>query len=210
MIALRRFASFVPAYDARVFFLAAPLVCVLLTGCRVSHKNGNNDNVDIGTPFGSMHVKTNNAANPAAIGLAVYPGAVPVKDNDGKDADAADVNMSFGSFHFGVRVASFQTPDPEDKVVAFYRKDLARYSDVIECRGGSPVGQPARTSLGLTCSDNNSHQHVDMGSKLELRAGSEQHQHIVGLHAADGGTRIGLVALDRPTHLSDHDSKDVE
>jgi hypothetical protein len=191
--------------------LTVPLAAIFLAGCRVdTHKNGNNDNVDIGTPFGSMHVKTNDAANPSAIGLAVYPGAVPVKDHDGKDDDAADVNMSFGSFHFGVRVASFQTSDPVDKVLAFYRKDLARYGDVIECRGGNPVGQPTRTSLGLTCNDSNQHQHIDTDSKVELRAGSEQRQHIVGLHPTGGGTRIGLVALDRPSHLSGHDGKDVE
>lgn len=200
------------ARPTRGLALATWLACLLLAGCHVStNNNGKNDNVEIGTPFGSMHVKTNDAANTAAIGLAVYPGAVPLKEHDDKDSDAADINMSFGSFHLGVQAASFQTPDQPDKVLAFYRKDLARYGDVIECRGDAPVGQPTRTALGLTCSDEGHHHQVTInGSDLELRAGSQQHQHIVGVDPRNGGTKIGLVALDLPSHLSDHGSKDAE
>jgi hypothetical protein len=194
----------------------ALLASLLLAGCRIdTHKNGDNDNVDIGTPFGSMHVKTNNAADTSAIGLTAYPGAVVLKEHDGRDSDAADINMSFGSFHLGVQAASYLTHDPQDKVLTFYRKDLARYGDVIECRGNNTVGQPTRTSQGLTCSDND-HHHVSTyipDDNLELRAGSQQHQHIVGIEPKDGGIKIGLVALELPSHLSDHaghESKDVE
>jgi hypothetical protein len=193
----------------------APLACLMLSGCHVTeHKDGKNDNVDIGTPFGSMQVKTNHSGDASAIGLAVYPGASPLNDNDDKDGNSANVNMSFGSFHLGVKAASFQTPDQQDKVLAFYRKDLSqRYGDVIECRGSSTVGSPSSTSQGLTC-DEQKHSHVSATdfdhNNLELRAGSAQHQHIVGLEAHDGGTKIGLVALDLPSHLSDHDGKDSE
>jgi hypothetical protein len=190
----------------------APLACLLLLGCRVSeHKNGNNENVDIGTPFGSMQVKTNNSGDTSAIGLAVYPGAVPVKDDGDKDSNSANVNMNFGSFHLGVKAASFQTPDQQDQVVAFYRKDLSqRYGDVIECRGSSTVGSPSRTSQGLSCDQRHNHVNTSDSDDLELRSGSEQHQHIVGLETRNGGTKIGLVALDLPSHLSDHDGKDTE
>jgi hypothetical protein len=203
---------------------AASFACTLITGCRVNeHNDGKNDKVDISTPFGGMHVNTNNSADTSAIGLTAYPGAVPVKDDNDKDGNSADVNLSFGSFHLGVKAASFQTPDSQDKVLAFYRKDLAsRYGDVIVCQNDKPVGTPTRTTQGLTCDDNGHTKfkahgdlngiHVDSGSgsELELRTGSEQHQHIVGVEARNGGTRIGLVALDLPSHLSDHDSKDSE
>ena len=191
----------------------APFVCLLLAGCHVTaHKNGNHDNVDIGTPFGSMQVKTNDSADASAIGLAAYPGAIPVKDH-GDDSNSADINMSFGNFHLGVKAASFQTPDSQDKVLAFYRKDLsARYGDVIECRDNKSIGSPTRTSQGLTCDDKDDHRKVkvDDSDNIELRAGSQQHQHIVGIEPHDGGTKIGLVALDLPSHLSIHDSKDSE
>ena len=81
--------------------LASGFAALTLAGCHVTnHKNGKNENVDIGTPFGSMSVKTNDNVNSNAIGLAVYPGATPLKE-DG-DSDAADVNLSFGSFRLGV------------------------------------------------------------------------------------------------------------
>lgn len=195
--------------------VVAPFACLLLAGCHVTaNKNGNHDNVDIGTPFGSMQVKTNDTTDTSAIGLAVYPGAVPVKDHGDKDSNSANINMDFGNFHLGVKAASFQTPDPQDKVLDFYRKDLAaRYGDVIECRGDHAIGSPTRTSQGLTCGDKDAHHKVKVdgsGNNIELRAGSDLHQHIVGLEDHDGGTKIGLVALDLPSHLSGHDSKDSE
>jgi hypothetical protein len=186
------------------------LACLVLTGCHVSdHKNGNNDNVDIGTPFGSMQVKTNSNTDTSAIGIAAYPGAVPIKDND-KDSNSADINMSFGSFHLGVKAAGFQTPDNQDKVIAFYRNDLARYGDVIECANDTPIGQPTRTSQGLSC-DTKHGAHLSTGDHgVELRTGSELHQHVVDIETHDGGTKIGLIALDLPSHLSNHDKNDSE
>jgi hypothetical protein len=214
---------------------AALLSTLLLAGCHVTETGtGPNKKVDIGTPFGSMKVNTNDASDLSAIGLSAYPGAVPDKgDNDKDEHNNADVNLSFGDFHLGVKAASFHTPDSTDKVLAFYRKDLhTRYGDVIECQDDKPVGTPTRTSQGLTCSDSKG-THVDTDDdkdkkgislhgtlnghniggnhdSVELRAGSQQHQHIVGVDPKDGGTKIGLVMLDLPSHLGDHNGKDPE
>jgi hypothetical protein len=204
----------------------ASLACLLFTGCRVSEhtvENGKKDNVDISTPFGSMHVKGGDTVDTGALGISAYPGAVPVKDDDGKNDGSADVNLSFGDFHLGVKATSFQTSDQPDKVLAFYRKDLAHFGDIIECRGNKTVGSPAKTSQGLTCADKDTNhistddEHskgiqihgggVSSSDGLELRVGSQQHQHIVGVEAKNGGTKIGLVALDLPTI---HDGKDSE
>ena len=199
-------------YSTRLFCLTATLAAFgLATGCRVStHDHGKNSNVDIGTPFGSMQVKTDDNVNGAAIGIAPYPGAMPLKDGDGKHS--ADVNMNFGSFHLGVKSTAFQTPDDQDKVLAFYRHELARYGQVIECSGDASVGQPTRTAQGLTCDENKSARHGSLqpGKDLELRTGSPQHQHIVSVESRDGGTRIGLVALDLPGNFGNHKDADVE
>jgi len=216
------------AASAACLLLAAP-VCLLLAGCHVTESgSGDQKNVAIGTPFGSLKVNSNDKGDLSAIGLSAYPGAVPTKDNDDQaDRNNADVNLSFGSFHLGVKAATFQTTDSPDKVIAFYRKDLhTRYGDVIECQNDKPVGTPTHTAQGATCGDHGS-VHVDTedkkpstgvhisrskdsDGKVELRAGSELHQHIVGVDPKDGGTKIGLVALDLPSHLADHDSKDSE
>ena len=197
---------------------AAAFVPLLLAGCHVSqHRHGDGDSVSIDTPFASMHVKTDKQADTSALGVAVYPGAVPVKEHGDKDNDAADINMSFGDFHLGVKAASYQTGDGEDKVEAFYRKELAQYGDVIKCEDDRPVGEPARTAQGLSCDDNGHnghHGHIDIhGSKSgnpELRAGSPQHQHIVGMEAKNGGTKIGLVVLDLPHGANGHSDKETE
>ena len=198
--------------------LAALLLLTLLAGCHVTtNKNGKNDDVDLKSPFGSMHIKTDDNVDMAAIGLSVYPGSTVWKDDvdEAKNHDnhSADINMSFGDFHLGVKATAFRSTDSTDKILAFYRKDMARYGDVIECQGMTAIGTPKRTSQGLTC-NNDEHDHgrieIGEGGKLELRAGSEQHMHLVEVVPKDGAEKIGLVALDLPTHLEKHDSKDIE
>ena len=195
----------------KLYETAVAGVAVLLlmsTGCKVEKvQHGDGKDVKIDTPFGGMSVKTDGKDVQAQVGLDVYPGAVPEKDKD--DEHAADVNMSFGSFHLGVKAASYTTPDTPEKVMAFYRGQMARYGTVIECRDGRAVGTPAVTSAGLTC-DNDAHSkvHVNSGSDhLELKAGSKLHQHIVGFEPRAGGTKFGLVMLDLPGNLDGNDDE---
>jgi hypothetical protein len=188
------------------------LSLVMMTGCRIdSHKDGDNDNVKIATPFGGMQVKTNDAVVKEGMGLPVYPGAERVKKHD-NDSGSADVNLSFGSFQLRVKAASYRSTDTPDKLAAFYRQALARYGDVIQCSNNKPVGTPTRTSEGLTCDnekDKNVKVNEDLSGKVELKAGSKQHQHIVSIDPEGSGTKFGLVALDLPVHLSadDEDSQ---
>lgn len=197
--------------------VATLLLLALIAGCHVSNNNGKNNDVDLKSPFGSMHIKTDDSVDTAAIGISTYPGSSAWKDDtaEAKDHDnhSADINMSFGDFHLGVKAVALRSTDSQDKIISFYRKDLARYGDVIECHGHTPIGTPTRTSQGLTCNtDENSNNHIEINesNSLELRAGSEQHMHIVEVIAKDGAQKIGLVALDLPTHLNKHDSKDIE
>lgn len=189
---------------AAMIALGALCAAVLVSGCHVSSdKHGDGDNVKISTPFGGMQVKTDNAAVLQEIGLPQYPGATLVKND--KDKGSADVNLNFGSFHLKVNAASYRTADSPDMVMAFYRKALAKYGDVIECKNYKPVGTPLATSEGLTCDDHGGN-HIsvsdDMPGKSQLKAGSKQHQHLVEMSADGGGTKFGLVALDLPGHFS--------
>jgi hypothetical protein len=190
----------------RIAAVVAIILTVALSGCRVeSNKNGDNDNVRIATPFGGMQVKTNDATVLEGMGLPAYPGATLVKKD--KDNGAADVNMSFGNFHLRVKAASYRTPDSPDRVEAFYRKALARYGDVIECSNDKPVGEPTHTTEGLTCDNDKKHIAIDdnVSRKMELKAGSKQHQHIVAINPEGTGTKLGLVALDLPGHFMGND-----
>lgn len=178
----------------------------MIAGCRVQvdkGANGEDKNVKVDTPFGGVHVNTNQTTA-ADLGLPVYPGAQPATDND--KHKSADIHLGFGEWELRVRAVSYSTPDKQDQVQAFYKKALARYGDVITCQGGSPVGTPIKTSEGLTCADDkNTKVQVDQGDyslgkgSLELKAGSRRHQHIVGFESPkDGQTRFAMVALDLP------------
>jgi hypothetical protein len=203
------------------FLLLGALPITLMLGCRIESKkseSGNGDNVKIATPFGGMSVKTDDSDIAKSTGLPIYPGAVVTKkkNKDDHNDGAADINMSFGNFTLRVKAVSFTTPDPPDQVLAFYKKGLARFGTVIQCKDHTAVGTPTRTPDGLTCSDDekDSHVHVDddISGKTELKAGSKQHQHIVAIDPQDNGTKFGLVALDLPGHFSfgDKDDKDKD
>lgn len=181
-----------------------------ITGCRVhvdKDANGEEKTVQVDTPFGGVHVNTDQV-KAADLGLPEYPGAEPVRGDD--KHKSADVHLGFGEWQLRVRAVTYSTPDSKEKVTDFYKKALGRFGDVITCDGKSPVGTPTITSEGLTCADEAKNVKVDnddFGSHegLQLKAGSKRHQHIVGFeHPSEGKTRFALVALDLPAgHNSD-------
>jgi hypothetical protein len=196
---------------AKGILAAAMMVGLVVTsGCRVqSDKQGDHENVKIATPFGGVQVKTDDVAVLGGIGLPGYPGAELVKKKD-KDNGAADVNFSFGRFQLRVKAVSYRSADDAEKVAAFYRKALERYGDVIQCQKGKAVGMPTRTTEGLTC-ENDKEAHMgdeEVSGKMELKAGSKLHQHIVAVDPDDGGTKFALIALDLPGRLATDDGGD--
>jgi len=188
-----------------------------IAGCRVhvdKYANGQEKDVQVDTPFGGVHVNTDQTTA-ADLGLAVYPGAMAVKGDE--NHKSADVHLGFGEWELRVRAVTYETPDSEEKVTAFYKKALGRYGDVITCRDNSAVGTPTRTSEGLSCEDNGKNANVKIDRKdyvtgkesLELKAGSKRHQHIVGFeNPRDGRTRFVLVALDLPAGVDSSSGKD--
>lgn len=188
---------------------AMGVAAMLMAGCHVEeNQHGDSKDVKIVTPFGGMNVTTNDKDVLASIGLPAYPGAVAVNKDDDKDR-SADVDMSFGDYKLRVKVANFRTDDSMDKVEAFYRDGLRRYGGAIACRNNLAVGSPATTAEGLTC--NNTHdKHVTVDNpgthQLELKAGSERHQHIVTIDPDGGGTKFSLVVLDLPGNMGDGDN----
>lgn len=193
-----------------MFALACLGMTAWMAACRVNVEkgaNGEDKKVQVDTPFGGIRVNTGQTTA-ADVGLPAYPGAQLVtNDNNHK---SADVRMGFGEWEMHVQVASYSTGDSADKVEAFYRKALGSYGDVIACRNGAPVGTETKTDQGLTCSDHG-HRNVNIDDHghnygyqqehgdLELKAGSERHQHIVALQNPHSGQmRFTLVALELP------------
>ena len=201
--------------------IATSLIVVLalaagIAGCRIRTEkdaNGEEKKVQIDTPFGGLHVNTDQTTA-ADLGLPVYPGAEQVKADD--KHKSADVHLGFGDWELRVRAVSYATRDSQDQVIAFYKKALERYGNVITCRDKSPVGTPTATSEGLTCDDNDKNTNVKIDRKdyntgknsLELKAGSKRRQHIVGFEdSKEGETRFALVALDLPAGMEKNSGK---
>jgi hypothetical protein len=205
--------------------LGLGLIALGLSACTVhsSSKDGQ-DNVHIATPFGGLHVNSNQTTA-TDLGLPAYPGATLVKERkNGHDDGAADIGLSFGSFHLKVQAVGYQTPDPADKVLDFYRPALAKFGQVIECNGGRPVGQPTVTDSGLTCNDNDhksghggdtsivgndvhiNGNHVGR-NELQLRVGNPHTYRVVGIENSDEGqTKFTLLYLELPRGDKDKDS----
>lgn len=192
----------------REWIVGALAVSVALAGCRVErHGDGASERVQVETPVGSVKVKTNAAAEAIGTGLPVYPGATPVPKKDGDDA--ADVDMHLGELRLRVKAVSYRTGDAPADVETFYRKAMRGYGAVIACRDDRPVGQPERTDEGLSCGKGKgkAQVNVDAGT-LELRAGSPEHRHIVGIEGEGAGTKFALVVLDLPKGMSGGDDSD--
>jgi hypothetical protein len=199
-----------------IVWVAALGLAAGLAGCRVhvdKGSNGEDKTVQVDTPFGGVHVNTDQTTA-ADLGMTVYPGAEAVKADE--KHKSADVHLGFGEWELRVRAVTYESADSEDKVRDFYKKTLGRYGDVIVCQGKVPVGTPSVTSEGLTCADNgkNANVKIDRGdygtgeNSLELKAGSKRHQHIVGFEDTnDSKTRFVLVALDLPADVGGDSKK---
>ena len=149
-------------------------------------------------------------ASAADVGVPAYPGATPYKEKD--NDSAVDLGFIFGDTHFRVIAASYVTADSPARVLAFYRKPLSRYSEVLECDHGKPVGALTVTRSGLTCSDQKGghfqvNGNANSSTDHELRAGSPHQFRIVGIdEPRSGSTRFGLVYIELPKD-NDKDEK---
>jgi len=135
-----------------------------VAGCRVhvdKGSNGEDKTVQVDTPFGGVHVNTDQVSA-SDLGLPVYPGAEMVKGDD--QHKSADVHLGFGQWQLRVRAVTYATADSKDQVTAFYKKALGRYGDVITCQDKAAVGTPTATGEGLTCADSGKDSKVKIDS----------------------------------------------
>jgi len=152
-----------------------------------------------------LELHANKNVSAAEIGLPAYPGATLVKEAD--NDNTADFGFTFGDTHFRIMAAKYVTTDTPERVLAFYRKPLSRYGEVLECNQGKPVGQPVARG-GLTCSEQKDggltvSNHGVSSDGHELRAGLPLKFRIVGIDQSQPqATRFWLVYLELP---KDHD-----
>jgi hypothetical protein len=143
----------------------------------------------------NLALHANSHTRAADIGLPAYPDATLYKD----DGDpGADLGLTAGDFHFSLLAVKYVTSDSPARVLAFYRKPLSRFGEVLECDQGKPVGALTVTRSGLTCGEVGSDD-SSSSTDHELRAGSPHQYRIVGIDDSHpGSTRFGLVYLELP------------
>ncbi len=175
--------------------LAASLgALLLLPACSVNvqkESNGQDKQVDIKTLLGGVHVSKQ--ADVTETGLAVYPGArLKEKDSGGSDKSA---NVNISGFGYGIKVVavSYESDDASAKVLSFYRDQLKKYGNVLEChtsKGNWSVNMGSHgsknSSSELTCDGSG-------GNEIELKVGKQDDQHIVAVEPEGKGSSFSLV-----------------
>jgi len=192
-----RFLIDIPAAVGLAAFL-------LLPACSVNVKkegNGQDKQVDIKTLLGGVHVSKD--ADVADTGLTVYPGSrLKQKDSDGSDKSA---NVNISGFGFGIKVVAleYESDDAPGKILAFYKDQLKKYGNVLEChtsRGNWNINMGSHSSKNgsseLTCEGSG-------GDNIELKAGRQDDQHIVAVQPQGKGSSFSLVYVR--THGKDAD-----
>jgi hypothetical protein len=177
----------------------AAFALLLLGGCTINTREkkdasgkSENENVDIRTPLGSLSVHSGDV-DVKDTGLTVYPHARPLPHN--KNDEDANVNISTPMFGLKVVAVRYESDDPQDKILSYYRKELGKYGSVIQC-------STDKTDLNfkhdddddsdgpVTCKDS------DSGSKngnVELKTGTRHNQHIVAIDKRGSATSFSLV-----------------
>jgi hypothetical protein len=129
------------------------------------------------------------ALDPKQLGVAIYPGArVDESEHVGK---GAHLSLDWGRDSTHLYAQQYVTSDSPDKVLAFYRKQLSKFGKVLECRGGKPL---VSVTSELKCEDSKNNQDE---KGIELKAGTENSQHIVGVTPKDLGSEFGIVYLEK-------------
>ena len=174
----------------RILLMIAFGSTLILSGCNINVRKrgeGQDKKVDIETPVGGLHIRKD--ADARDVGVPIYPGARRKEKDEGDNDNNASVNIS--SSLFGLRVAAIEylSDDPPGKLIAYYKDQLKKYGDVLECHSDkphagatmNPGADDSKESKRLKCEGDNT------GKTTELKAGTEQNQHIVSVRPQDSG-----------------------
>src|SRR3954470_11064442 len=175
---------------------------LIASGCRIRETSRNGDNGDkatetkgaeISTPFGTLRAR--NEDNGEATGLAIYPGARVLHEKS--DDHGGNVVIDTPVFGLKVIAVKYETDDSPAKVLDFYRTELKKFGrKVIECR---PNHEPDDVVVGevhkskreneLTCDKDDKQD----GPVTELKTGTDDNQHVVGVEQKGKSTHFALV-----------------
>jgi len=168
-----------------LFFLAA-----LPLGAQAKKDSGKSDSEMDRNSIGFIASKEANAKD---VGLPLYPGAREHKDKS-KDSPAVRLGLWGGNSGFKLAVLKLESNDPPEKVVAFYRRALAKYGKVLDC---SDSAKAAREQIkGSSSNEPGCKDEQPESGEIVLKAGPKEEEHIVGIKVKEGLTVFQLVYVE--------------
>ena len=123
------------------------------------------------------------------IGLPVYPGSTPHRD-DSSDSQSVRMGLWGAGSGFKLAVVKMDSVDAPEKVAAYYKKALAKYGKVLDCTHPPAASDSDKNSNALTCGNDK----PDAGGML-FKSGTKEKQHIVNVKPNGSGSTYDLVAL---------------
>ena len=168
------------------FACAMALSLVFTLPATAQDSDGKSKNLDVRSSVGDLHVGSD--ADAAKTGLPLYPGARVKKD----DENNTPANLSVLTEAFGIKlvVAQYVSNDAPAKIIDFYRDKLKKYGKVLECHSQKHADdvsvkddddKDSKGSKELKCEQ-------ESGPVTELKVGTNDNQHVVGIEPRDGGT----------------------
>jgi hypothetical protein len=168
--------------------LAAALILFSISAMHAQQTDNQNQDkhLDIRSSAGDLHL--GNDADARDVGLPLYPGARPRHDDDNKNS--ANIAIATAAFGMKLIVVSYDSDDAPSKLIAYYRDKLKKYGKVVEChtseRGGdvhvNSGKDDADGSKAVKCDGDNT------GNIIELKVGTQDHQHVVSVEPAEKGS----------------------
>ena len=134
----------------------------------------------------SAGVNLSAKADAKDVGLPIYPGSRPHKDNS-DDSSAGKFGLWGGSIGFKLALLKMETEASPDKVAAFYKKALAKYGKVLDCTNAPALTDAQKDanekSNTLACDDD----HAPAGGFV-FKAGTHDEQRLVSIEPLTGAT----------------------
>ena len=188
---------------ARTLLFAASAVALCLSPAHAQNQNDQNASSSGQSSSGQTSKDNDNIsaslnlgknASAKDVGLPIYPGARRRQDTD-KDSSSLNMGLWGGSSGFKIALLKMETNDSPDKVSAFYHKALAKYGKVLTCGAGDSSqdnsDDKAKSSQTLDCDKDKSDK-----DGFELKSGTKEKQHIVGISKKDNVTTFQLVYIE--------------
>lgn len=184
------------AFLVRGGIFAAVLLLVITLAAQHAAAQNNDDgkdkSLDVRSSAGDVHL--GNDANLREIGLPPYPGARARKHDDNR----SNANLSLFTSAFGVKllIANYDSDDSTSKIISFYRDKLKKYGKVLECRTNEHAGDVDINGLQFHDEDSQDRSSKskelkcdgdNKGNSVELKAGTEDDQHVVAIQPAENG-----------------------